>query len=447
MAQECLKESETVELKKSTSELKESIISVVAILNKHSRGELYFGVKNDGSIVGQDITERTLREVSKAISDNVEPKIYPKISNASMADKTVIKVEFKGLEKPYFAYGRAYIRVSDEDKQLSAKELERLIIYKNKDKLRWDNQVSEYSLLEVNTKLLKSYISKAKAVGRLNFSYTNVALTLKKLELMSGNQIVKAVEVLFCNKNQLEVQTAIFAGTDKLTFLDIKLFKGNVFELLEKSEAYIQEHMRWRVKFGKLEREEIPEVPVDALREALVNSLCHRDYYAPEANQIAIFKDRIEIYNPGTFPESNKPEDFFNGEEKSILRNPLIAQTLYYSKDIEKWGSGIKRIHEDCTKNNVNVEFKNFKRGFSVIFYRKSEETARLVEGLVEGLAENQKKILELITKNSYISKKELAEKIGISTTAIDKNITRLKKKGLLDRVGPDKGGHWKIKI
>src|SRR3990167_520180 len=155
------KEGETVELKKSTSELKEAIISIVAILNKHHKGKLYFGIKNDRTIVGQDVTENTLREVSKAISDHIEPKIYPKINKVVLEGKKCIAVDFEGSESPYFAYGRAYIRVSDEDKQLSAKELENLFVNKNKDKLRWDKQISEYKISEINARLLKNYIFKA----------------------------------------------------------------------------------------------------------------------------------------------------------------------------------------------------------------------------------------------------------------------------------------------
>ncbi|MEK6858071.1 MAG: ATP-binding protein, partial [Nanoarchaeota archaeon] len=120
-------ESETVELKKSTSELKEAMISIVSILNKTGKGQLYFGVKNDGTLVGQDVTENTLREISKSISDHIEPKTYPKINKIDLNDKNCVLVDFEGLEKPYFAYGRAYVRVSDEDKQLSAKELENII--------------------------------------------------------------------------------------------------------------------------------------------------------------------------------------------------------------------------------------------------------------------------------------------------------------------------------
>ncbi|MCX9083255.1 MAG: hypothetical protein OIN87_00465 [Candidatus Methanoperedens sp.] len=112
-----------------------------------------------------------------------------------------------------------------------------------------------------------------------------------------------------------------------------------------------------------------------AIREALVNSFCCRDYYAPESNKIAIFKNQVKIWNPGTFPEGLTPEDFIMGDEQSVLRNPLIAEVLYKSKEIERWGSGLKRICEECKASNVKVEFKYLKTGFLVVFYRSEEGT------------------------------------------------------------------------
>ena len=111
-----MEENETLEFKRSTSELKEAIISIVAILNKHGNGKLLFGVKNDGTIIGQDISEKTLRKISKAISDHIEPKIYPKIEKQKTDDKNCIAVEFQGQDIPYYAYGRAYKRVADENR-------------------------------------------------------------------------------------------------------------------------------------------------------------------------------------------------------------------------------------------------------------------------------------------------------------------------------------------
>ena len=122
------KESETLELKKSTSELKEAVISIAAILNKHKNGVVYFGIKDNGEIVGQEVSDNTLREISKSISDHIEPKIFPKIEKVIFEKKSCIKVSFEGKDIPYFAYGRAYIRTGTENRQLSARELENMIL-------------------------------------------------------------------------------------------------------------------------------------------------------------------------------------------------------------------------------------------------------------------------------------------------------------------------------
>ena len=115
------KESETLEFKKTTGELKEAVISVSSILNKSGRGELYFGIKNDGEVLGQQIGDASLRDVSKALSDNLKPQIYPTIDAVSIDNKRCIRVAFEANNPLYYAYGRAYIRVADEDKQITRK--------------------------------------------------------------------------------------------------------------------------------------------------------------------------------------------------------------------------------------------------------------------------------------------------------------------------------------
>jgi len=289
------KESEKRELKRSTSELKEAVISIAAILNKHQTGDLYFGISNDGAVVGQTVTGKTIRDVTKTISEHIEPRIYPKVEKIEIDSRDCIKVEFQGEETPYFAYGRAYIRVGDEDRQLSAKELENMFLRKNRDQFSWERRISQRSFKDVNDKMLSQYVSRAQSVGRLDFDFEGVKTTLNKLNLIKDNALLNACEVLFCDSSPLEAQAAVFAGTDKITFLDIKKFQGTIFDLLEKSEQYISEHINWKVKFGKIKREEIPEIPIKAIREALVNSFCHRDYIIPKGNEIAVFKDRVEI--------------------------------------------------------------------------------------------------------------------------------------------------------
>lgn len=197
---------------------------------------------------------------------------------------------------------------------------------------------------------------------------------------------------------------------------------------------------------------------MDALREAIGNSLCHRNLANPKGNEVAIFKDRVEIYNPGFFPDGVNPEDFFSGHEHSILRNPLVADTMYKSKDIERWGSGIKRIHDECASAGVKVEFRRLKTGFVVMFYRpKWEEGEGLGKGSQAGGEKSAQestqkctqkctqKILEIISQNSAVTRAELAQATGLSDGGVKKQLKQLQDKGVLKRVGPDKGGHWEV--
>lgn len=109
----------------------------------------------------------------------------------------------------------------------------------------------------------------------------------------------------------------------------------------------------------------------------MLNSFCHKDYSAGQSNEVAIYKDRIEIYNPGTFPEGFEPQDFIDTPERPIRRNPQIARILYYSKDIESFGTGLKRIADACNTAGIRYEFKKLKSGFVVCFYRSEEKAGK----------------------------------------------------------------------
>ena len=101
------------------------------------------------------------------------------------------------------------------------------------------------------------------------------------------------------------------------------------------------------------------------------NSFCHKEYGTGQNNEVSIYKDRVEIYNPGTFPAGYKPEDFISGRERPIRRNPLIAQTLYYSKNVESFETGLRRIADACDDAGCDYKFEVLKSGFVVTFYRQ----------------------------------------------------------------------------
>jgi ATP-dependent DNA helicase RecG len=419
-------ESETLEFKKTTAEAKDAVIDVVAMLNKHGRGELYFGIKNDGQVLGQMISGSTLRDVNRALTENIKPQIYPTVEMVNIDYKDCIRVQFEGDNVPYFAYGKAYIRVADECKQISPEELGSLFKKKRGMVSPWDSSPSGKTADDINTNFLRSYMKKANDSGRLSYKFTNRDDILRRLGLMSGGEPNNTAIAMFGKNPSLEIQMAVFATDVKHTFIDIDRANGTINQLVDIGEQYIRRNTRWRVvRDGAPQRTEIPEVPMDAVREALLNSYAHRDAEIPQVNEIAIYSNRIEIYNPGTFPEGLTPGDYINRSESSVQRNPLLAEIMYYSKDIERFGTGLQKIARECDGAGVRYGFKCGKLGFTVIFYRTEiSGLGRDLEGDLTGSGQVTGQVTGQDTRNERLleyctvsrTRREMQEFMGIAS-------------------------------
>ena len=411
-------ETETLEFKKSTGELKEAVQSICAILNKHQHGELYFGVKNDGTPIGQIVTEESLREVSQKIKNFLEPKIYPEINKVVIAGRECIHIKFEGNQVPYFAYGVAKIRVADEDLVMSPEQITELLLNSGREGNRWECLKSNKTIDDVDEELLKRYTIQAHETGRIAISFTDKKSVLNQLELTEGCSLLNAGKVLFSDDVIQDIQMAIFASSERLTFNDIQRHHGPILKLVDIAENYIKSNIHWRVEFtGELQRTEIPEIPVDAIREALLNSFCHKDYASGQSNEVSIYKDRVEIYNPGAFPEGYEPQDFIERAERPIRRNPKIARILYYSKDIESFGTGLRRIAETCDVAGVRYEFKKMKSGFVVCFYREEDKADKkpIKADKKPIKAEREEKIIAYLQNYGVISNKEARDLLGLA--------------------------------
>ena len=209
-----------------------------------------------------------------------------------------------------------------------------------------------------------------KYVGKVKLVYIDPPFnTAKTFDLLNAG----AALFVDCGINELEM--ARFATDERLTFNDIKRYTGSIIDLADKAIVYIADAMDWRVEFdGSLERKEIPEIPVDAIREAVINAFAHRIIESRQSVDVSIYKSFVEIYSPGKFPEGIQPEQFIMEIRKPIRRNPLITRTLYYSKDMESFATGLKRIHDACNDAGVKVEFRGDAYGFTVRFYRHCGE-------------------------------------------------------------------------
>lgn len=153
---------------------------------------MYFGVKQDGTVIGQIVTEESLREVSQKIKNFIEPRIYPEVRKVVLDGRECIHVKFSGDQIPYFAYNVARIRVADEDLVMSREEITNLLLQSGREGNRWENLISNKTVDDVDEEVLKKYIAQAHDVGRIAISYTDKKTVLNQLELTEGDKLLNA---------------------------------------------------------------------------------------------------------------------------------------------------------------------------------------------------------------------------------------------------------------
>lgn len=465
MSSEVLFESETVELKKSLAELKEGLVSIAAILNKHGAGELWFGVAPSGKPVGLDVNDKTLRDLSQAIAAHIEPKIYPQVTTQTLLGKTCIHIRFDGQNAPYFAHGRAFMRVADEDRQLSAAELETIIVDKNQNALRWDSRALGKPWPDLEIKKVKSFAKRAglqwDALG--DDDEIRLQRTLRKLELLQKGELCNAARLFFANE-PIQLRCAVFGTTDTVTIIDRHDFDGDILELIEEAQKYILKNIHIGMRLEGLYRVDVPEISMDALREAIINAFCHRDWRDPDYVQVAIFKNRVEVRNPGKLYGGLTIADLHRGNV-SQRRNPLIADLFRRIEMVESWGRGMTLIHQ----NAPSVEFRQVAGLFIASFARPSfreggsaeqqETTQKPLENSQEttGTTESTKKtprkrqentkenLLKALQTQPELSVAALAEWLGGTPASVRHHLRVLQTQGRIRRIGPDKGGRWKV--
>ena len=444
------KENETIEFKKSTSELKEAMNDICAILNKHGEGVLYFGVKPNGDVCGQMVRASSLDDIATHIKTAIKPMIYPSIKEEILDGMTIIKVNFTGTERPYSSYGRYFKRVYDRAEDLTPDELKHMMLNTDYSSI-WENNLTTFGMDDVDFKALKSFYTRAVNCGRLEplETYDEKELLIM-LGLMVNDKLTNAGYFLFSSKQPTVLKTAVYATDQRINFLDINRFNDNIYNLIDIATVYINQHINWKVEFDDkgTARIEIPEVPVGAIREIVVNAFAHANYRSITEHEIAITPTLIDIYNPGEFPINYKPEDFAERRIQSMPRNRKILDILYRSKNVEVQGSGIRKVLELCRANNVKYGYYNNEFGFRFSFYRNNvtvDTTGDASTKTVKKLNKLDIEVLHLLKKKPIYTIEKIAQKTGKTTRTVQRTLNKLKEVGKVVRIGNKISGYWEV--
>lgn len=355
-----------VEFKETTGQLNRGMETLCGMING-SGGVVVFGVSNKGKIIGQEIGDKTTREIGEAINKfdpavDIQP-IYVPVDNS---DKYVIVFRTDGLEtdKPYMWDGKPYRRHDSVTSVMPREKFIRLHELQHGLKYTWESKVNQQLTIgDLDGQLIQNVIQSAVRRGRLSSIALNdnIQTALERLKLIKDGSICNSAAVLFgkdfYDYPQCRLRLARFRGTTKRDFIDNRQEEGNIFQLVDAAMAFFFKHLNLSgTTHHRIVREDELEIPYDALRESVVNSLCHMNWgYEVVSVGIAIYDDRIEIENAGRFPVRISPDALMQEEEEhegntSLPPNPVIANIMYLGGLIEHWGRGLSMMARECER-------------------------------------------------------------------------------------------------
>ncbi len=222
----------------------------------------------------------------------------------------------------------------------------------------------------------------------------------------------------------------------------MKVFVGNIIDQREDAVEFVKEHIKLHAKIVETERVETWEYPIEAVREAITNAVCHRDYEISSNVQVRIFDDRIEVWGCGPLPKPLTVDDL-RKKHDSILRNPLIGKCFFLIKFIEQWGTGTNRIISECLKYGLPEPLFEEVAGNLVVTFRKTKFTEDYLKQL--GLNERQIKAIHYLKENKQITRRKYSSLFNCSTRTAFNDLQAMIDKKILKRKGKGKYTYYEM--
>jgi ATP-dependent DNA helicase RecG len=449
-------ESETLEFKRTTGERREATRALCAMLN-HRGGRVLFGVQPDGRVLGQQVSDHTLEEVAQEIRE-LDPPAFPTVERVDLGNghEVLVVTVTQGPVRPYGYKGQPYKRVGNTSPVMSRDEYNRMLLERLHGQQRWENeQTVGWSVNDLDGTEIVRTIEEAVRRGRAEDPGTrDLTELLRGFGLARDSVVLRAALVLFGRSDRLEAEmpqcllrVARFRGVDRTEFLDNRQFFGNTFELLVRAERFLRESLpiAGRVVPGLFERADDPLYPPLALREALANAFCHRDYSIGGGSvAVAVYDDRLEVTSSGTLHFGLTAEALFQPHE-SLPWNPLIARVLYRRGIIESWGRGTLKIAELTEQAGLPRPEIEDAGGCVTVRFRPSRYLPphRVQHQLTDG----QRAILSLLGMAGHdLALREIRVGIGARNEGVVKeDLALLRGLGLVETYGYGRGAFWAL--
>lgn len=434
----------TVEFKqKYSSRIDEDI---VAFANTKG-GALLLGVRDDGTVAGERLTNDL-----KARVNSLARNCKPSIPVSMMQVNKIVAIDVpEGTEKPYSCGSGYYRRLNGTTQKMSHDEL-RVMFSENEAFPFEEKTVKDFVVEDISRIKIRAFTKEA----GISIGDISVPEFLRSLDVADEKR-VKNVGILFFAKDvgrclpQAQMTLVAFKGTKKLHIYDRQDVRDDLLTQFNAAMSFLQKHINVRSEIHGVNREDIYEIPLEALREAVVNALMHRDYSVTGTQiNVEIYDDRVEIINPGGLPKGLPLAKF---GKVSIRRNEIIADLFYRMHKVERLGMGIQKMREAMTKAGLQMPVFEPNGFFRAVFYRSPEfalkEAGRQPESRPESQPEWRpesqpesldRRVLALL-RSQALGKSEISALLGQKEVSgqLNKVIRALMGRGLIEYTLPDK--------
>ena len=443
-------ESDELEFKTSTGQLTRAGETLCAFLNaRMGRGRLLFGISSDDKVVGQAVSDKTRRDIA-AVLAKIEPHAEIQYTSVSVgADRFVLVLQVEPIPRaPLYTFdGRAYQRSGPTTSRMPSEEMRRRLLVHPDGARLWEVQeASSFSFEDLDHEEILRTVRTGAETHRIpeGAARQDIEAVLDLLELRQSGKLLNAAVVLYGKKpwpvfSQCELLMARFKGTDKAVFVDQRDAKGHVFHLLREADLFLRRHIPLAgvVPPDKMRREDEFLYPFEALREALINALIHRDYSLTGSSvNLAVFEDRLEVWSPGGFPDGIRPSEL-SKPHRSVRRNHLIAEVVYRAGLIERWGRGTLRMLELCADAGIPAPTFQEKQSSVVVTFTSPEAPKP-----VEYESPQERLVAEVLAEaDDLLSRPQIGELLAakgedVSVTTLKEILSDLVNRGIVERRG-----------
>lgn len=433
-------ENKTTEFKR---EYVDDIKNTIVAFANCDGGTLYIGVNDDGSVCGVGDVDGTMLRVTNAIRDAVRPDItmFLECRNDVMDGKPVVCVSVqRGTARPYYLHGKGirpegvYVRQGASTVPATDAAILNMIKETSGDSYEAARSLNQQLTFEKAAAFFK----------KRNVEFGKAQM--RTLHLIGEDDTYTNLAFLLSDQCTHTLKMAVFEGNKKSVFKDRREVSGSLFEQLEEAFDYIDRYNRTRAEFSGLDRVDMRDYPPEAVREALLNAIVHRDYAFSGSTLISIFEDRVEFVTIGGLVKGITLDDVKLGV--SVLRNQHLANIFYRLRLIEAYGTGILKINESYGDYSTKPLIETTSNAFKITLPNSNfhtEEAKPQNGNSPTGATSTSKKakridaVLDLCRKNGSVSRPDVEAALNISQSTAILFLRELVEDGVLEKTGKGK--------